>query len=275
MIEMIRLAGIGVVLGIVTIIPGISTSTIAVVFNVYDRLIGVITPNIKKIAAAWKFLLPLAAGVVLGIVLFSKAVTWLFNHFDIPTYWFFIGIISGSLPSVYQRAGKPDSVFPSVPSAICCVIALGVMVLTAVLKPAEDAAVYTVLTLPVFTLLAAGGAIGAAAMIVPGISGAFVLLVIGLYRTFIQAVSDLNFPILAPAVLGAGVGLLLGAALVRFLLKKAPKQTYGAVLGLVAGSVIVLFPGGFGNGIIIVFSLVSCLAGFAVSFFSGRKGKEP
>ena len=272
---MIRLAGIGVVLGIVTIIPGISTSTIAVVFNVYDRLIGVITPNIKKIAAAWKFLLPLAAGVVLGIVLFSKAVTWLFNHFDIPTYWFFIGIISGSLPSVYQRAGKPDSVFPSVPSAICCVIALGVMVLTAVLKPAEDAAVYTVLTLPVFTLLAAGGAIGAAAMIVPGISGAFVLLVIGLYRTFIQAVSDLNFPILAPAVLGAGVGLLLGAALVRFLLKKAPKQTYGAVLGLVAGSVIVLFPGGFGNGIIIVFSLVSCLAGFAVSFFSGRKGKEP
>jgi len=271
MMELLKLAGIGLILGITTVTPGVSVGTIAVVLNVYDRLIEVITINVKKILAAWKFWLPLGIGIAAGIVTFSKVITFLLDNYPIPAYWFFIGIIIGCIPQVYRRVTRPGSVLPSLPSAIGCLVALAIMVVTAVLKPAEEATVYTVLTPALFGLLTAGGALAAIAMIIPGISGTFLLLVIGLYRTFVQAVADFHFLLLVPVALGAGLGLFAGAALVRFLLTKAPRETYGAVFGLVAGSVLVLFPGGWGSGVMVIFSILSMLAGGALSFLLGRQ----
>jgi len=269
--EYIKLIVIGLVLGITTIIPGVSTGTMAVVFNVYERLVNIITPNIKKILSAWKFWFPLALGVVFGVIFFSKVISFLLAEYPLPCYWFFIGIISGSVPLIYRKVRQSNSALPSFPQIICAVLGFAVMVVMALLKPAETAAVYADLTLPVFMILAAAGALAAVAMILPGISGSFLLLVIGLYRTIIQAVSDLNIPLLIPVVLGICAGLFIGAALVRFLLAKAFRETYGAVLGLVAGSVLVLYPGGLGNGIGIVISIVSMLIGFAISYITGRE----
>jgi len=274
--ELLKLTGVGLVLGMITVIPGLSIGTMAVVLNVYDRLIGVITPNVKKIFAAWKFWLPLVIGGVVGLVLFSKIITLLYKNFELPTGWFFIGVIIGSIPLVYSRARKPNSPLPSVPSAICAVLALAVMIVTAIFRPDEAATVYTELTPQLFGMMTLAGLFSAIAMIIPGISGTFLLLVIGLYHTFVQAVGDLNFPLLAPVVIGVGIGLFAGAALVRFLLAKVPRETYGAVLGLVAGSVIVLYfklPGGWGSGVILIFSVASMLAGGTLSFLLGRQTK--
>ena len=277
--EFLRLAGIGLALGITTAIPGVSTGTIAVVFNVYYRLIGIITPDIRKIFAAWKFWLPLVIGGMAGIFFFSKVITFLFSNYYVSTNWFFIGIIIGSLPMVYRNVRRPDvrgseSAIPAFSSIVSGVIALAIMVVMAVFKPAEESSYYTVLTPQLFGILAAGGMLAAIAMIIPGISGSFLLLVIGLYRTIVQAVSDINLSLILPVALGALIGVLAGAALVRFLLKKAPKETYGAVLGLVAGSVLVLYPGGLGSGATVLFSVLSMITGAAVSFILGRKTKE-
>ena len=92
--ELIKLTGIGLVLGMITVIPGLSVGTMAVVLNVYDRLIGIITPNVKKIFAEWKFWLPLVIGGAVGLVFFSKVVTILYDKFPLPTVWFFIGFLS-------------------------------------------------------------------------------------------------------------------------------------------------------------------------------------
>jgi len=269
--ELIKLTAIGFVLGITSVIPGFSVATMAVVFNVYDRLINVIVPNVKKVFAAWMFWLPLIIGGFAGILFSSKVFTVLFENYYISTYWFFIGVIIGSIPLIYSRVREPSSLFPSVPSVICCILAIGIMLCVAILKPQEGTAVYTEPTLLLFVFLFLAGILGATAMIIPGISGAFVLLVIGMYRTVLQAVSDFNIILIIPVVLGAVVGLLISAAFVRFLLIKAPRKTYGAVLGLVTGSVFVLYPGGFGEGIGILIS-VSCLfIGFMFSFILGRK----
>jgi len=272
--ELIKLTGIGLILGMITVIPGLSVGTMAVVLNVYDRLIGIITPNIKKILGAWKFWLPLVISGAVGLVLFSRVVTVLYENFPLPTVWFFIGVIAGSIPLVYSRVRRDDSPLPSLPSAICAALALAVMIAMAVFRPEEGTTVYTELTPRLFGMLALAGMLAAIAMIIPGISGAFLLLVAGMYRTVLQAVSSLNIPLLLPLAIGAGAGLLIGAAFVRFLLAKAPKETYGAVLGLVAGSVIVLFPGGFGEGVTLIFSILCLLAGGAISFFMGRQNKS-
>ena len=98
--DFIRLIVIGVILGVANVIPGVSGGTLAVVFNIYDRLINVITLNVKKILSEWKFILPLVVGMGLGIILFSKAITFLFENYPVQTNWFFIGIILGSIPMI-------------------------------------------------------------------------------------------------------------------------------------------------------------------------------
>jgi putative membrane protein len=273
--EFLKLTCIGLVMGMTLVIPGLSAGTMAIVFNVYDRLIGVIVPNVRKVLAAWQFWLPLVVGGIAGIFLFIEVISVLYEHHEIPTMMFFIGLIAGSLPLVYGRVRQEHSALPSMPSAICLVLALAVMMVIMIERTMSThcggTALSPELTPQVFGMLVLAGVLAAAALIIPGISGAFVLLVMGYYFTITRAVSDLNISLLLPVFLGAVVGLFLGASLVRFLLKKAPRATYGAVLGLVAGSIIVLLPDeGFGEGVTIVHSIICLLAGAAISLFFGR-----
>ncbi len=280
-----RLIGVGIILGVANVIPGVSGGTMAVVFNIYDRLIGVITLNVKKIVSEWKFILPLVLGMGLGIILFSKAITFLFQNYPVQTNWFFIGIILGSIPMLLKRlvsasrksrGGEAAARSCPVPfSAIVCgVAALAVMAVMTYLEVSESGApIQTELSPALAVRLMIGLACATIAMIIPGISGSFLMLVVGVYSTVIAAISDLNIPLLVPAVIGGVVGLLGGAKLVRLLMAKVPAQTYGAILGLVLGSILVIFPG-FGGGLVLAASLACAALGFVVSFFAGREKIE-
>ena len=277
--DFIRLIGIGIILGVANVIPGVSGGTMAVVFNIYDRLIGVITLNVRKIISEWRFILPLVLGMGLGIILFSKAITFLFQNYPVQTNWFFIGIILGSIPMLLKRllaASKKGSGRRTVPlSAIVCgVVALAVMAVMTYLEVSESGApIQTELSPALVVRLMVGLAFATIAMIIPGISGSFLMLVVGVYSTVIAAISDLNIPLLVPAVIGGVIGLLGGAKLVRLLMARVPAQTYGAIMGLVLGSILVIFPG-FGGFSTVATSLLAAAVGFVVSFFAGRERIE-
>jgi putative membrane protein len=280
--DFIKLIVIGVILGVANVIPGVSGGTLAVVFNIYDRLISVITLNVKKIFSEWKFILPLVVGMGLGIILFSKAITFLFEHYPVQTNWFFIGIILGSIPMIVKRllvasknsAQRAEKKVVPVSAIVCGVVALGIMVIMTYVNVAESGApIQTELTPVLAVKLFIGLACATIAMIIPGISGSFLMLVVGVYSTVIAAISDFNIPLLIPAVIGGVVGLLGGAKLVRFLMEKVPAQTYGAIMGLVLGSILVIFPG-FGGFATLVTSLLAATVGFVVSFFAGREKIE-
>ena len=278
--DFIRLIVIGVILGVANVIPGVSGGTLAVVFNIYDRLINVITLNVKKILSEWKFILPLVVGMGLGIILFSKAITFLFENYPVQTNWFFIGIILGSIPMIAKRlmaaskATSSDARKIPVSAIVCGVLALAVMATMTYANVAESGApIQTELTPLLAVKLFIGLACATIAMIIPGISGSFLMLVVGVYSTVIAAISDFNIPLLIPAVIGGVVGLLGGAKLVRFLMEKVPAQTYGAIMGLVLGSILVIFPG-FGGFATLATSLLAAAVGFVVSFFAGRERIE-
>lgn len=261
-------------------IPGVSGGTLAVVFNIYDRLINVITLNVKKILSEWKFILPLVVGMGLGIILFSKAITFLFENYPVQTNWFFIGIILGSIPMIAKRlmaaskASSSDARKIPVSAIVCGVLALAVMAIMTYANVAESGApIQTELTPLLAVKLFIGLACATIAMIIPGISGSFLMLVVGVYSTVIAAISDFNIPLLIPAVIGGVVGLLGGAKLVRFLMVRVPAQTYGAIMGLVLGSILVIFPG-FGGFATLATSLLAAAVGFVVSFFAGRERIE-
>lgn len=274
--EIIKLIGIGVILGAANVIPGVSGGTLAVVFNIYDRLIHVITLDIKKILKEWKFILPLIIGMGLGIILFSKLITFLFAHYPTQTNWFFIGIILGSIPMIYKRfdsAAKKKS-SGRIGGILCAVVALGIMAVMAYTDVSEAGnVIQTELTVGLAIKLFIGLAFAAIAMIIPGISGSFLMLVVGIYSTVIAAVADLNIPLLIPGALGAIAGLLVGAGLVRFLMAKVPAHTYGAILGLVLGSILVIFPG-FGSVTTVVTSLLCGAVGCCISYIASREKIE-
>ena len=291
MIEAVKLFFIGIILGVANVIPGVSGGTLAVVFNVYDRLINVISLNVKKIISEWKFLLPLALGMGAGIIGFSKILTFLFENYPMQTNLFFVGIIAGSIPLVYRKIKSSmqeiseQNKKPYLSTIICFLVALAIMIVMTVFKDFSGSSViYTELSGSLFLLLLVSGALGAVAMIIPGISGSFLLLAIGTYATVIGSVSDFNIPLMIPTAIGILLGLFFGAFLVRTLMKKVPTQTYGSILGLVIGSIFTVFPLGMiitrcsqlsGNtfttslGALLV-GLVCCAVGFLTSYFSSK-----
>ena len=285
--EAIRLFFVGIILGVANIIPGVSGGTLAVVFNIYDRIIGLISLNIKKIISEWKFILPIGLGMVAGIIGFSKVITFLFENYPMQTNLFFVGIIAGSIPLVLrkikssiQETQVKKNKKPYTSTVICFLVALAVMIVMAFFKDISGSSIiYTELSVKLFFTLMISGAVGAVAMIIPGISGSFLLLALGTYATVIGSLSDFNIPLMIPTAIGILLGLLCGAYLVRTLMEKVPAQTYGSILGLVVGSIFTVFPFVLfasclqnltGSIITLITGILSCAVGFFIAWFSAR-----
>jgi putative membrane protein len=248
--EAARLVVSGLAIGLAVVLPGVSGGTFAVLFRVYDRLIDLVKPDLKKIAGEWRFLVPLAAGVLLGVLLFSKAMVPVFDRWPAPASWFFMGLIAGSLPMIYWEKAP----FFNIASWLCCLAGLCVMVVPVIignpfaLSLSAGPESFGELTVPLFAKIAGEVALGTFALIIPGLSGSNVLIMLGVYRPVLDAVNHLRVAVLLAAVIGGVAGLFAGAKLVRSLLYRYGAQTYGAILGLVAGSLAVIYPLGLGLG---------------------------
>lgn len=282
MIQALRNFFVGIVLGLANIIPGVSGGTMAIVFDVYEKLIAIISFNIKKIFKEWKFILPLGLGMVFGIFLFSSFLTYLLEKFPIQTDVFFIALILGSLPLLIKKINKEDFLKTKISSSLSFIIALAIMIIMFFVSPNESQIVYKEISLFLFLRLVISLAIAAIAMIIPGVSGSFLMMVLGIYPTVLAAVSEMRIALLIPIALGVLLGLLSGASLVRFLLDKVKTQTYSAILALVIMSVLIIFPfealsnfsktaSSWNIFFLIITSLVVFVLGFFISYVSSRE----
>ena len=279
--KILKLIFAGIVIGVANVIPGVSGGTMAVVFGIYDELIGVISFNIKAIFGKWRFWVPLAIGMGIGIIAFSKIVTFLFEHFPVQTQYFFAGIVLGSIPLILKRTSltlKRENLGNWISALVCLLIMLLMVFIN---TDNMISTIQTELTFEFGARLLLGGAFAAFAMIIPGISGSFLMVILGIYSSVIASVSDFNLPIICVVAVGVIIGIFAGAKGVQVLLGKFPKQTYGAIFGLVIGSVFAVLPlketvSFFADGKILAFviSLVCAAAGFALAFFSGKEGQE-
>lgn len=279
--KILKLILAGIVIGVANVIPGVSGGTMAVVFGIYDELIGVISFNIKQIFSKWRFWLPLGLGMGIGIIAFSKIVTFLFEHFPVQTQYFFVGIVLGSIPLILKRTSlalKKENIG----NWISALVGLVIMLLMVFINTDSMVSIIqTELTFGLGAKLLVGGALAAFAMIIPGISGSFLMVILGVYSTIIAAISDFNLPIICVVAVGVIIGIFAGAKGVQVLLNKVPNQTYGAIFGLVIGSVFAILPfretaSFFVDGKILgfVIALVCAAAGFVLAFFSGKEGKD-
>lgn len=270
----------GVVIGVANIIPGVSGGTMAVVLNIFDRLVGAISDLKKNFKKNALFLLTIGLGVIVGILAFTKLITYCLGHYPDATNFFFVGLIVGSIPMVYKRATADR--FKAL-HLIPFMIALAVMIFTVIVSPDDsNVALITQLNVWNFLKLFFASILAAACMIIPGISGSFVMLLLGTYTSVTAAIDGLNLLVLLPVVLGCVVGFFGGAKLIKLLLEKFPQATYFTILGLVIGSIPVLLKPTFWGeaGFVfpvkleMLFAALTLILGFIGAYFLGSRIKD-
>ena len=260
----------GLVVGIANIIPGVSGGTMAVVMGIYDKLIGAVSDLRRDFKNSVIYLFPIGVGALLGILLFSYLIEYLLANFTMPTNIFFLGLILGSIPMIYRRAPreklKKVSLLPFAAS-------FAVMIVMTLLQNVTDAGSALITTLDVGSAirLFLSAVAAAACMIMPGISGSMIMVLLGVYTSVLTAISSFNIPVLIPVALGVLLGVFWGAKLIDWCMKRFEQQTYFAILGLIAGSILpILLNAGYTPGLHTLLSLIALIAGAAIAFWMSR-----
>jgi putative membrane protein len=238
----IKIIFYGLIIGISNVIPGVSGGTMAVVFGIYEKLIAVVSLDVKAIKENFGFIVLLAIGIVGGILGFSNVMNYLLLEHETLTFYSFLGIILGSFPLIIKKANIKKI---RLSESLAFVSTFLFMLWLTFVQP-EGAGQIDVsqLTWLLAIGLFAASSMATFTMILPGISGSMVLLAIGMYQgVFGYAIGQFVFPHLLIVVSGMLAGLVLGAKAVKILMEKYYTQTYAAIIGLLVGSLLPLFPG--------------------------------
>lgn len=238
----VALKGFG--MGAANVVPGVSGGTIALLTGIYSNIVNALNAVTEKqtwqallkgqFREFWRlisgdFLVALLLGVLVSVFSLAKVVTYCLAFYPILTWAFFFGLILASTVIMFRDVKDlcwKDAVF------IVVGIVIGVVVCT--LSPTQ--------TTDDLWFIFVCGAVSICAMILPGISGSFILLVMGKYEYVMQAVSELNWPIIIVFALGCVVGILAFAKFLHWLLARWERQTLLVLLGFVLGSLIRVWP---------------------------------
>nr|PZN86592.1 MAG: DUF368 domain-containing protein [Acidobacteriota bacterium] len=239
----LRLAIIGFCMGSADLVPGVSGGTVAFVAGIYDRLIngikafdvdlvrlvlaGRFADAIRRIP--WGFFIPLGIGLLTAVFSLSHGLTVLFRTHPVELWAFFFGLVSGSVV-LLARTTWPWRVADGLGFLIAAVLTYVLVGLPGVqMAP----------TLPNLFL---GGAIAICAMILPGISGSYLLVIMGLYQDVLAAVATRDLVSLAVFVLGIGFGILSFVRIVSWLLRTRRHVTLVALTGIMLGALRTVWP---------------------------------
>ena len=241
----------GMVVGVSNVIPGVSAGTFLVLLGIYDQLVeaaGNFLTNKSRRKDYFLFLLPLVIGAVGAVVAFANLITFLLERYAAPTQFFFIGLILGSIPTVLKMHHDMSL---SRPRVVAFVLGLGLVVLLAVgeqrgLGGHFAAGATSLLALFFFGVV---GFFGGCAMVTPGVSGSYIFLLAGAYGPIMQAAASLTHPpvywgVIVAVGAGAVVGIMVCSRLIDLALKRQPAVTFYAILGLICGSFVGLWPVG-------------------------------
>lgn len=234
----------GFFMGAANVVPGVSGGTIALITGIYEEIIEALNSLMEpstwkalfhgRVKEFWKnihgtFLLWLAIGVVASIFSLAKLMEFVLAHYPVQTWAFFFGLIIASSVIMFRdiKGWKGTDVLWALLGA-----GLGLAVCT--LSPTT--------TPDDWWFIFLCGAIAICTMILPGISGSFILVIFSKYDYIMGAVADLNIPVLAIFALGCVIGILAFSKFLHWLLGKAERQTMTVLLGFVLGSLVKVWP---------------------------------
>jgi len=233
----------GMAMGIAELVPGVSGGTIAFVAGIYEEFITSINNLNTSTLKTWKkegfkafwrklngnFSMTLLLGMLTSIFLFSTTISWLLEDHPIPTWSFFFGLVLASVIFVAKAIKKWNL-------AIILLLVLGTVIayFITTLPPTQNSD-----SLPFLFL---SGAVAICAMILPGISGSFILVLLGSYKTILEAVHEKDIKVILVVGAGAIFGLLSFAKVLKWMFTKYKNSTLAVLSGFILGSLNKIWP---------------------------------
>lgn len=245
-----QLAGVfarGLAMGAADIVPGVSGGTIALIAGIYERLINAISSidpslwrdyrrsgGIQGLMAVWRaidgtFLLCLAAGIATSLITFSGIIKYLLDHQPLFIWSFFFGLVAATVVLLLSEIKR---------WTVSRAALFAVGLIAAVIISSMPALTGT----PSLPYLFMSGALAICAMILPGISGSFILLLLGAYDTALAAIHNFDLPVIITLIAGMVSGLLLFTKLLKWLLSHYYQGTLALLIGFIAGSLVKVWP---------------------------------
>ena len=243
----------GFAMGAADIVPGVSGGTVALVFGIYERLVASVRAGSSALGnlikgdiggfstwfrrVEWGFILPLGAGILLAIVSLAALLEELLLDQPVIMAATFLGLVAGSVVVATRLIRRPEPRH----AAITLIAGAVVFVVLGLRGGTSEESVSQVVE-PALWAFFIAGAIAICAMILPGVSGSFLLVVLGMYGPVLAAVTDRDLASLAIFMVGAIVGLALFSQLLDRALRSHHDAVLAGLIGLMAGSVRVLWP---------------------------------
>lgn len=235
----------GFILGIANIIPGVSGGTLAMTMGIYEDIIKSISSILKTPKKSLKLLLYLGIGAALSILILSKLLNYTLTNYAFATTLFFIGLIVGGFPLLLKKA-KGHKI--RVGYLLSFLSTTSLVIILRLLQRTENTVSLNNVSLFTIIILLLVGMLAASTMVIPGVSGSFVLMLIGFYKPILNTISNItkinllghNLLILVPFGIGVLLGIVLTAKLIEYLLKKYEIYTYYGIYGFILASILVL-----------------------------------
>ena len=245
----------GMAIGTGAAIPGVSGAAIAVIFRVYEDIIGAVNSFRKKFGWAMSILIPILLGILLAVAICVVLFHIAFCHFMFVLMCLFAGFLIGSFPGITDEVKgeklNRKAIILMIVGAVF-VIGLGI---ASVFSGMNVGSLFETLPWWLYLVLIPVGAVAAVALTVPGLSGSLILLIIGFYRPLIDFTetsakailkgdASKILPLLGVVgcfAIGCLIGVVLVSKIMNILLRKWRKETFYTIIGFIAGSVFVLF----------------------------------
>lgn len=224
----------GILVGLGAVSPGLSGSVLLVIFGLYQDTIAAIGSIFKNFKKNVQYLLPLAAGIGIGIIAFSKLVDYLLTVCEMQTRFAFLGLILGSIPLFHQQIRK-EGFHWKYYLLVALSFAGGILLFNV------NKGLFPVVRDPSLLQCVLLGVAVSVSYIIPGVDSAAILSALGLYNLWVHSLATLNFSILLPALAGAAGGVLAASAVIGWLIKRYYTPTFSIIFGLFLSIVPAVF----------------------------------
>lgn len=279
----------GICIGIANVIPGFSGGTMAVMVKIYDLFVyafaNIFNDFKNVVKKCWSLFLGIGVGILLALV----AIVKLLEIIPFITIMFFVGLIIGSIPSIYKKSSNGKI---KIIDIICFILAIAIMIVLPFIQTNNDPS--KTYNFSIFIIMFLMGIICSSSMVIPGVSGSLVLMAFGYYAFFMSTFKELlvnlfNFSlenywnklgVIACFAIGCVLGIVFISKLITKLTQKHPKTVYVTILGLLIASIFSVIYSSFTEYTItfniptIIFSIISLLLGMSLVFIGEYLSKK-
>ena len=254
----------GGLIGLGAVLPGISGGVLCVIFGIYKPIMELLSDPFHALKKHLGLLIPVIAGGALGFLGVAKLLGFFLTRYEAPSVCLFVGLIAGMIPSLFREAsekGKSKNDYPAL--VIACAAVFAILISLNVISVSIE---------PNLGWNLFSGFCVAMSIIAPGMSFSTLLMPLGLYTPFVEAIGNLELGVLVPAGISALLTMLLLARAINTLMDRYYSVVFHAIIGIVIAATVMIIPfGSFAAGVsACVLNLVCLAAGIVIALLLDR-----